>query len=84
MMGKKYIFGVAIVGIMAFAGLFAMNANAQEPNEVWVDDDAAPEWYDSTHVKTIQEGITNVSAGGTVHVHDGTYRENVVVNKERR
>ena len=30
---------------------------------------------------TIQKGINTVTTGGTVHVADGTYNENVVVNK---
>ncbi|MCD6468033.1 MAG: right-handed parallel beta-helix repeat-containing protein, partial [Thermoplasmata archaeon] len=48
---------------------------------VVVDDDADPNWYNATQVKTIQEGINNVSSGGTVFVYSGTYYENVVVNK---
>jgi parallel beta-helix repeat protein len=46
---------------------------------IYVDDDAAPGWYDATHVKTIQEGINNASTGDTVFVYDGTYNENVIV-----
>jgi len=40
---------------------------------VYVDDDAAPGWYDASHVHTIQEGVDTVFAGGTVYVWDGTY-----------
>jgi hypothetical protein len=49
--------------------------------DVYVDDDAASGWYNATHVKTVQEGITNVSVGGTIHVWAGTYGV-VAVNKE--
>ena len=49
--------------------------------DVWVDDDAPPGWYDATHVHTIQEGVDNVTDGGIVHVYDGDYNENVIVNK---
>lgn len=52
-----------------------------EGGNIIVDDDADPSWYDSTHVKTIQEGINNASEGNIVFVHNGTYFENVVVNK---
>ena len=45
-----------------------------------VDDDADPDWYDATHVKTIQEGINNASIDDTVFVYDGTYAK-VTVNK---
>ena len=47
---------------------------------IYVDDDAEPGWYDATHVKTIQEGINNATAGDTVFVFDGTYAK-VTVNK---
>jgi len=50
------------------------------PN-VYVDDNAALSWYDATHVRAIQEGIDNATAGDTVYVYNGTYYENVVVNK---
>jgi len=40
-----------------------------------------PSWYDATHVKTIQEGVNNATAGNTVYVYNGTYYENVLVNK---
>ena len=47
----------------------------------YVDDDADSGWYNALHVKTIQEGIDNVTSSGTVYVWDGTYNENVIVNK---
>ena len=49
---------------------------------VYVDDNAAPEWYDATHVHTIQAGVNNATAGDTVYVYNGTYREKVNVNKQ--
>ena len=48
---------------------------------IYVDDDQPPEWYDATHVKTIQEGINNATAGDMVYVYNGTYYEHVTVNK---
>jgi len=48
---------------------------------VFVDNDSDPGWYDPTHVKTIQEGINNVSVGNTVFVYDGIYTENFKINK---
>ena len=47
---------------------------------IYVDDDRPPEWYDATHVKTIQEGVNNASAGDTIYVYNGTYNESIVVN----
>jgi len=49
---------------------------------IYVDDDADPSWYNETQVKTITEGITNVTVGGTVYVYNGTYYEKVTVNKQ--
>ena len=48
---------------------------------IFVDDDAESSWYDATHVRSIQEGIDNASSGDTVFVYNGTYYENVIVNK---
>ncbi|RLC68044.1 MAG: hypothetical protein DRH97_04040, partial [Chloroflexi bacterium] len=49
---------------------------------IYVDDDADPSWYNETHVKTIQEGVNNASAGWTVYVYNGTYPECVYVDKQ--
>ncbi len=50
--------------------------------DVYVDADADPGWYDATHVHTVQEGVDNASAGDTIFVYNGTYFENVEVNKQ--
>jgi len=49
--------------------------------DVFVDDDEVPGWYNSNHVHTIQEAIDNASAGNRIYVYNGTYNENVIVNK---
>ena len=51
---------------------------ALNPPVVYVDDDAAPGWYDVAHVHTIQQGVTNASDGGTIYVYGGTYPETLV------
>ncbi|MCJ7570581.1 MAG: hypothetical protein MUO82_01710, partial [Candidatus Thermoplasmatota archaeon] len=69
-------------GVNAGNWAAAMGKNVSfEIADVYVDDDADPSWYDASHVKTIQEGINNATAGDTVFVYNGTYYENVVVNK---
>lgn len=80
---KSWIYVFGVVGIVAIAalGLLAQETDAQGHMQVWVDDDGAPDWYDGSHVRTIQEAIANVSAGGTIHVWNGTYTENVDVGK---
>jgi parallel beta-helix repeat protein len=53
-------------------------------NAVYVDDDfneSTPGWnYD--HFNTIQEGINAVAVNGDVIVYEGTYVENLVINKK--
>ena len=49
--------------------------------DIYVDDDADPSWYDSTHVKTIQEGIDNASNSDTIYVYSGIYQENIVIKE---
>jgi parallel beta-helix repeat protein len=53
--------------------------------DIYVDDDADPEWYDATHVRTIHEAIANASEGDTIFVYTGRYTtnngENIVINK---
>jgi parallel beta-helix repeat protein len=44
--------------------------------QTWTVDDDGPADF-----KTIQEAINNASAGDTIFVHNGTYYENVVINK---
>ena len=50
------------------------------PADIYVDDDADPGWYDATHVRTIQEGVDNASAGDTVFVYNGIYNENIIID----
>ena len=48
---------------------------------IYVDDEAPSNWYNSTHVRTIQEAINNATTGDTIYVYNGTYQENIVINK---
>ena len=84
MFGEKSCFvmrGIVAVGILFIAIVILAIGVSADGNPVYVDDDANLGWYNATQVRTIQEGINNVSAGGTVYVWDGTYCENVIVNK---
>jgi len=78
--------GLVIGIICLFIGAgFVPSVSSDEPEtkgNVYVDNDALPSWYDATHVKTIQEGIDNASAGNTVFVYIGTYVENVVMKDQ--
>ena len=56
----------------------------QDEQTIYVDDDAPPDWYDETHVRTIQEGIDAGSDGDTIFIHNGIYQPstNIHVYKE--
>ena len=62
---------------------FGVEENIPTPDIVYVDDDytsSTPGWgYD--HFDIIQDGIDAVNESGTVYVYNGTYYENVVVDK---
>lgn len=49
-------------------------------NEVWVNDDFPLE--NSTYFRTIQAGVDHVNSNGIVNVCNGTYNENVIINKK--
>ena len=73
--------GIVVIGLLIMSTLILAISVSAEGNPVWVDDDANPGWYNETHVQTIQEGIDNVTEGGTIYVWNGNYSENVIVNK---
>lgn len=54
------------------------------PEITYIDDDydiSTPGWgYD--HFNLIQEGINAVNYSGTVYVYNGSYKENIVINKK--
>jgi len=78
---------------LAWDGSFLWNADCNtdkiykidvsSPNTVYVDDNygsSTPGWgYD--HFDVIQDGVDAVAEGGSVYVFNGTYYENVVVDK---
>lgn len=79
---------LALVLALGVVLLLAGMARAA-PTEVWVDDGWAGctpgdpvdgHTCDVDAFGTIQEGIDAVDASGTVHVYDGIYNENVVIN----
>lgn len=62
--------------------LSSLDYTIDASNFVYVDDDAEPGWYDSTHVRTIREGIENASHYDTVFVYCGTYNESIIIFKK--
>ncbi len=66
---------VVIICMLVTTSVFPIvtSSLASDGNIIYVDDDAPPEWYDSTHVRTIQEGIDVAFEGDTVYVFNGIY-----------
>ena len=61
---------------------FKIERDEEPPTIIYVDDNADPGWYNATHVRTIQEGVKNVSECGSVFVYEGVYHEEVIIDKE--
>ncbi len=78
MVGLALVLSVGITAL-PMAGTVATTC----AQNVWVDDDADPGWYDETHVHTIQEGVDAVCEAGTVYVLPGTYPGGTTVNEAR-
>jgi hypothetical protein len=81
---KKKIVGIFVCMLLIIVIPFSVSSNKTLRNTIYVDDDAPPEWYDATHVRTIQEGIDNASDGDTVFIYTGVYQpsSNIHVYKE--
>jgi len=79
---KRKIVGIFICMILTLTA-FSLSASSYEilENTIYVDDDATPEWYDSIHVHTIQEGIDVAINSDAVFVYSGVYKENIIINK---
>ena len=81
-MGKNIVLVLVIMVLTSlFVFVFPSEHVKAAGNIVYVDDSQNENWYNETQVRTIQEGITNVTEGGTVYVYNGTYTGNIVINK---
>src|SRR3990172_8675442 len=90
---KTIVKGVCLFALLAFVyeglleGAPSVDRTIESVTEVWVDDDYCDTCANDGHTwgsdafDKIQGGIDSVSAGGTVHVLEGTYTEQLEITK---
>ncbi len=76
---KIAVIWLSLLMLFGFIVIVVEMPQSVKAGMIWVDDDYAIE--DPTHKKTIQAAVDNATSGDTVYVYNGTYNENVVVNK---
>ncbi|MFE3845534.1 nitrous oxide reductase family maturation protein NosD [Thermoplasmatota archaeon] len=81
MKSKKLVIIICMLIVTAVFP-FVISSVASDGNIIYVDDDAPTDWYDETHVKTIQEGIDISSDGDTIFVYSGTYFEHIIIGSK--
>jgi hypothetical protein len=64
---KKIIIFLIFI-TLTLTNLASISYVVKATNTIYVDDDAAPDWYDEFHVKTIQEAIDNAGSGDNVFI----------------
>ena len=86
-MGMTLVTTLLITSMVSALGSTPMkktlDRDGMPPGTVYVDDDfnENTSGWGVDHFATIQNGINAVANNGTVHVEDGFYQENIVVNK---
>lgn len=75
-MKRIILFYFVFILTFTYMPLFTNEHPVKADSIVYVWGSSPAGWRDHTHVKKISEGITNVSANGTIYVWAGVYNEN--------
>jgi len=81
---RKNILALATIGMLLLSSLMIMPKVGASGNTIYVDDDNTSGPWNGTQeypCRNIQDGINNSDNGDTVFVYNGTYYENVIINK---
>ncbi len=72
-----------LLSFVLYSGCIEETSQIEVPKTVYIDDDYNNKisGWGVDHFNTIQDGIENVSEGGTVYVNNGIYYESIVINK---
>jgi parallel beta-helix repeat protein len=74
---KKAVFALSILLCSLFVPSLKNYQVKANPTRTWIVDTVG----EGADFRTVQEAINNASAGDTIFVRNGTYHENVVINK---
>jgi parallel beta-helix repeat protein len=66
---------VSFICMLVLFSAFSLNVSSETSEGNTTD------WYDETHVRTIQEGIDIAFDGDTIFVYNGTYYEIILIDK---
>ena len=81
---RKNILAITIIGMLFLSSFMIMPTVGASGNTIYVDDDNTSSPWNGTQedpYQNIQDGINNSDNGDTVFVYNGTYYENVIINK---
>ena len=81
---RKNILAITIIGMLFLSSFMVMPTVGASGNTIYVDDDNTSGPWNGTQeypYQNIRDGINNSDNGDTVFVYNGTYYENVIINK---
>lgn len=80
---KRILALISFISIFAtlFSNVSSIQIEYKKTDIIFVDDDANSNWYNDTNFKRIQDAINASKNGDTIYVYNGTYYENIVIDK---
>ena len=60
---------------------FTVSSDVTPSDVIYVDDNADSNWYDTTHVPTIQSAVSRANDGANIIIYQGTYYGSIFIDK---